>query len=199
MIISRNFFFIKLIPNFLIVKLNGNKIFVIYFLNKKKRIKLRFKKLKKKTLLINTTPYYKNYFVNYNKTIHFDYNKSKINNTYLFFLFKNKFKWIFNKFKYRGKGFKVKKFNRLSKITFRFGKSHWTKLIYNKKKLIVKRTKKNTYCCISIKKNIFYNFKLLIKKIKGVNKYTKRGVRLTRQLLKKRFGKISQASSVYNR
>lgn len=32
---------------------------------------------------------------------------------------------------------------------------------------------------------------------KGVNKYTKRGVRLTRQKIRKRFGKISQASSVY--
>jgi hypothetical protein len=102
------------------------------------------------------------------------------------------------KFKYRGKGFKVKKFNKLSKITFRLGKSHWTKVLYNKRVMQVKRTKKNTYCCVTIKNKTFNDFKNLIFKIKGINRYTKRGLRLTRQLVKKRFGKISQASSVYN-
>jgi hypothetical protein len=38
---------------------------------------------------------------------------------------------------------------------------------------------------------------LLLNKSKGVNKYTKRGVRLNRMGVLRRFGKISQASSVY--
>jgi len=57
--------------------------------------------------------------------------------------------------------------------------------------------KKNGYCCISIQRNMFVNFKTLVTAIKGVNKYTKRGIRLNRQVLRRRFGKISQASSVY--
>jgi hypothetical protein len=71
--------------------------------------------------------------------------------------------------------------------------------LYNTLYIIVKRTKKNTYCFISIKNKIFIGFKKIVKKIKGINKYTKRGLRLTRQFIQKRFGKISQASSVFNR
>lgn len=108
-----------------------------------------------------------------------------------------KLSWDFLKFKYHGKGYKIKKFNTLGKLTFRFGKSHWTKALYNPSLYNIRRTKKNTYCVLN-SQNLKLNFLLqILKNVKGVNRYTKRGVRLTRQSIKKRFGKISQASSVY--
>lgn len=64
--------------------------------------------------------------------------------------------------------------------------------------MLIRRTKKNTYCCITIKNKTFDNFKTLFFKIKGVNRYTKRGIRLTRQVIYKRAGKISQANSIYH-
>lgn len=77
------------------------------------------------------------------------------------------------------------------------GKSHWTKALFDKKVIVIKRTKKNTYTCITIRGDGLKNLQNIVQKAKGVNRYTKRGVRLTRQAIKKRFGKISQASSVY--
>ncbi len=108
-----------------------------------------------------------------------------------------KYIWNFKKVRYHGKGYKIRKCNKLSKLTCRFGKSHWTKVFFNKKHIVVRRTKKNTYTIFTLKKKNFSSLKGLILSIKGINRYTKRGVRLSRQGVKKRFGKVSQASSVY--
>lgn len=198
MVRSKNIFFINLNKKTLIIKTKINSLFNINILTNKKRVRLKFKnKSKKKTILITPSPLVESFYISYNNTLQINYKNYVHNFKMLKFLLKNKIKWNFKKFRYQGKGYKIKKFNRLSKITFRFGKSHWTKVVYNKKILQIKRTKKNAYCCVSIKNKTFLNFKQLIKKIKGINKYTKRGVRLTRQLVKKRFGKVSQASSVY--
>jgi hypothetical protein len=70
-------------------------------------------------------------------------------------------------------------------------------VFFNKKHIVVRRTKKNTYTIFTLKKKNFSSLKGLILSIKGINRYTKRGVRLSRQGVKKRFGKVSQASSVY--
>jgi len=99
--------------------------------------------------------------------------------------------------RYHGKGYKIRKCNKLSKLTCRFGKSHWTKVFFNQKYIIIKRTKKNTYTLFTLKSKNSLILKKLILAIKGINRYTKRGVRLSRQNVKKRFGKVSQASSVY--
>lgn len=198
MVKSKNIFFIGLLPKIVIVSVPTYGVFAINILSKKKKTKLKFlNKSSKKSVLINPCQQVSSVFINYNKSIQYNVGIFNFIMKKVVFLLKYKLKWNFKKFKYHGKGYKIKKFNKLSKITFRFGKSHWTKVIYNRKLLLVKRTKKNAYCCITIKNNLFINFKTLIRQIKGVNKYTKRGVRLTRQLLKKRFGKISQASSVY--
>lgn len=177
---------------------NKNILFFNGFsLNEKKFCKTGFPSKKiKSTIIIPINGDWISYY-NYNNSL-VSYSNKVSNDIYkLYFPLKWKIKWYFKKFKYHGKGFKVKKFNKLSKITFRLGKSHWTKILFNQKILKVKRTKKNTYCAISIINNLFKNFYYLMKKIKGVNRYTKRGLRLTRQFLKKRFGKVSQASSVY--
>jgi hypothetical protein len=197
MVRTNNIFYINIVNKSIVIKLKNKSMFFITILKKRKRIKLKFKKKKLKTSIFIQSPYYINYYLNYNKSTHFLCSNYKHKPIILKNIIRSKIKWNFKKFKYHGKGYKVKKFNKLNKITFRFGKSHWTKVIFRKKFIIVKRTKKNSYCCISIKNNSFKSFLILIKKIKGVNKYTKRGVRLTRQSVKRRFGKISQASSVY--
>jgi len=199
MIKSKNIFYTTILPTFLIVKTNYN-LFLVNVLKNKTKTKIKFKnKNNKKNYIINNTSNVFNFFLSFNKTLHINKNNFINTQKILSFLLKYKLKWNFKKIKYRGKGFKVKKFNKLCKITFRLGKSHWTKLLYNNLYLIVRRTKKNTYCFISIKNKIFIGFKKIIVKIKGINRYTKRGLRLTRQFIKKRFGKISQASSVFNR
>lgn len=108
-----------------------------------------------------------------------------------------KYIWNFKKIRYHGKGYKIRKCNKLSKLTCRFGKSHWTKVFFNQKNIIIKRTKKNTYTIFTLKKKNFFSLKKLVLEIKGISRYTKRGIRLSRQGVKKRFGKVSQASSVY--
>lgn len=108
-----------------------------------------------------------------------------------------KYLWNFKKIRYHGKGYKIRKSNKTCRLNFRFGKSHWTRVIFDNSLFNVRRTKKNTYAFLSIKSYNLIDLKKLIKKIKGVSHYTKRGVRLTRQFFKKRFGKVSQANSVY--
>jgi hypothetical protein len=58
-----------------------------------------------------------------------------------------------------------------------------------------KKLKRQNYICIS--KNTFSlnSLKSMIKQVKNLNVYTKRGLRLKRQLIKRRFGKISQVVS----
>lgn len=197
MITSKNIFHINMLLTVCFLRLPGNQLFSCYIVKKRKKLKIKFKKKKKKVLLTQGSPTLSNFFINLNKTIHFNMYSFLLKKKKLVYVLKTKIKWYFKKFKYHGKGYKIKKFNCLSKITFRLGKSHWTKLLFNKKFITVKRTKKNSYCCIAVKNHVFDDLKNLIKKIKGANKYTKRGVRLTRQSLKKRFGKISQASSIY--
>lgn len=105
--------------------------------------------------------------------------------------------WNFKKIKYHGKGYKIRKNNKFKKLTCRFGRSHWTKVIFNNRLLVIRRTKKNTFTFISLNSKIFNQLRSIVLAIKGVSKYTKRGIRLTRQPLKRRYGKVSQANSVY--
>jgi hypothetical protein len=65
------------------------------------------------------------------------------------YLLKKKTQWTFLKFKYHGKGYKIKKYNQLHKVTLRFGKSHWTKILFDHNHIIIRRTKKNSYCIIT--------------------------------------------------
>ena len=198
MIASRNLFFVNFLPKSFIIKLCSDRLFTVTTLLNRKKTKIRFlQKKKTKKMVITSNPQTFNYYINLNNTLQFNpLHFSTIKNN-LIYLLRGKIRWTFKKFKYHGKGYKVKKFNKLSKITFRFGKSHWTKLLFNRRILFIKRTKKNMYCCISIRNSTFNGFLNLMRAVKGVNKYTKRGIRLTMQPLRRRFGKVSQASSVY--
>jgi hypothetical protein len=106
----------------------------------------------------------------------------------------DKLLWFFYKFKYFGKGLKIKKSTKDSLVIFNLGASHPSKLYFNTNNLSILRTKKNTYTVISLNKNnilTYYDFY----KIRPYNLYTRRGLRLSRQPFCKRFGKVSQVAA----
>jgi len=197
MVKNENKVFTQILLRTLAIKTKSD-VFLVNLLKNRKKSDVKFKsKTKQNTIIIFNTGQIANFLINLNKNIQININRPIFAKKRLIFLLRKKIKWNFNKIKYNGKGFKVKKFATLSKITFRLGKSHWTKILYNSKNLVVKRTKKNTYCLISIKNNTFLSLKQIVYKIKGINKYTKRGVRLVRQSIIRRFGKISQNMSIF--
>lgn len=99
------------------------------------------------------------------------------------------------KINFRGKGFRVRKFLKKMKLTLNFGRSHWTKIKFlsNFKKFI--KFKRQLYLIVLDNFIFFYKLGKCLRNIKKINHYTKRGLRLKRQFIKKRFGKVSQIVS----
>jgi ribosomal protein L6P/L9E len=104
------------------------------------------------------------------------------------FMFDNMF---FNKIKFKGKGFRVR-FKKNSKILkFTFGHSHINYIFVNQKTTKIKRLGKYKYI-FKNKNDIEMNsFLKKLCNIKPINMYTKRGIRLSRQIIYKRKGKKS--------
>ena len=104
------------------------------------------------------------------------------------FIFENIF---FNKIKFKGKGFRVR-FKKNKKILkFTFGHSHINYIFINNTKTKIKRLGKYKYI-FKNKNNLKIN--LFLKKIceiKPINMYTKRGIRVGRQIVYKKKGKKS--------
>lgn len=96
---------------------------------------------------------------------------------------------------FRGKGYRLRKFKTFSKVTLNFGHSHWAKLALVSDIYFFKKLRRQNYLCF-VKGYDFYKYlKLDMKIFKALNVYTKRGLRLKKQFIKKRFGKISQVVS----
>lgn len=121
-----------------------------------------------------------NSYINYNNNFNF----KQINKFLKTFEF-----YFFIKIKFKGKGFKIKFNKKLKLIKFYFGKSHIT--IFKLKKIKLKKITKYKF----ILKNLnFMKLKtnaMKITKIKPVNVYTLRGIRLSKQIIRKRKGKKS--------
>lgn len=92
---------------------------------------------------------------------------------------------------FRGKGFRVKIFRKKKKITLNFGHSHWTKLKFYKSWYFFKLRRQN-YIFFSHNLYDLDFFYKTISTIRILNRYTQRGLRLKKQEIKRRFGKISQ-------
>lgn len=92
---------------------------------------------------------------------------------------------------FKGKGFRVRVRREDSRITLNFGYSHWTKLKFLENWDFFKLYRQNYIIFTS---NLYdsQNFCLLVSRIKVMNRYTLRGLRLKKQPIKRRFGKISQ-------
>jgi ribosomal protein L6P/L9E len=163
--------------NFLLIE-KFNKIILIIF-NEKFKFVLFFKK--KNNLKINknlNSIEYKNYFLKNNFFI--------LNNSIYNFLEKLN-TYYFLKIKFKGKGYKIGFYKKKKIINFYFGKSHKSIFIYNN----IKIKKLNKYKFILLKNNfnLLKQISYKIIKIKKINEYTNRGLRLSRQTIIKRKGK----------
>lgn len=96
---------------------------------------------------------------------------------------------------FRGKGYRLRKFKTLNKVTLNFGHSHWAKLALDSSIFFFKKLRRQNYLCFSKYYNLYKGLKLSLKLFKKLNSYTKRGLRLKKQYIKRRFGKISQVVS----
>lgn len=96
---------------------------------------------------------------------------------------------------FRGKGYRLRKFKIHNKVTLNFGHSHWAKLALDRDVFFFKKLKRQNYVCAVRGYSFYKALKFGFKFFKKLNTYTKRGLRLKRQYIRKRFGKISQVVS----
>lgn len=96
---------------------------------------------------------------------------------------------------FRGKGYRLRKFKNLNKLTLNFGHSHWARLGLDRNTFFFKKIRRQNYLCFSKYYNLYKDLKLSMKFFKKLNSYTKRGLRLRKQYIRRRFGKISQVVS----
>jgi hypothetical protein len=96
---------------------------------------------------------------------------------------------------FKGKGYRLRKFKKYNKVTLNFGHSHWAKIALRNSVFFFKKVRRQNYLCFSKNYYFYKQLKGGIKFFKKLNSYTKRGLRLKKQYIKKRFGKISQVVS----
>lgn len=96
---------------------------------------------------------------------------------------------------FRGKSYRVKCFKKLVKFTFNFGYSHWSKFIANSNWKINRRKRQN-YLVFTYNPVDMQYFKRQLPYVRFYNCYTMRGLRLKKQAIIRRFGKISQHVSI---
>ena len=178
------------------VTLMQNKTFVTFFiLNKKKYTP--FKKFLKSTKFVFTADFFDNQQIDfYNNLI-----LTKKQNTNIIAL------WsaiqiillpYWRRVVFKGKGFRMRKFKNSRKLTFNFGHSHWTKLRLRTFFIMFKRKRRQSQYFFCYYYVLFQQICQLIMNLRRINKYTKRGLRLKKQGIIRRFGKISQMLSAHN-
>jgi hypothetical protein len=97
--------------------------------------------------------------------------------------------YFYQKIKFTGKGYRITFRKRRKKITFFFGHSHITMILFRTVLLWQPHKYKFVIVKNSLKKLVWLN--KLITKIKPMNMYTRRGIRNSRQIIFKRKGKKS--------
>ena len=140
--------------------------------------------------LINTVKNIKIDLESYSIKIKVDYNlNNNINFKQINSFLKTFESYFFIKIKFKGKGFKIKYNKKLKLIKFYFGRSHMT--FFKLKKIKLKKINKYKFFLRNFNYNWLKKKAIEITKIKPVNIYTLRGIRLSRQIIKKRKGKKS--------
>lgn len=117
-------------------------------------------------------------------------NMIQLNN---FFLKTFSIHWV--RVAFKGKGYRLRKFRVYNKVTLNFGHSHWAKLGLDRDIYFFKKLRRQNYICSIKGYNFYKEIKSGFKRFKKLNSYTKRGLRLKKQFIRKRFGKISQVVS----
>lgn len=116
-------------------------------------------------------------------------NNFKNNFKFLNFFLKNIHTAFFLKIKFIGKGFRIQSFKKKRVINFTFGHSHMYKLFMQK--IFFKRLSKYKYIFKFKAINTLNNLKINLLKIKPLNEYTLRGLRLSKYRIVKRKGRKS--------
>jgi len=106
---------------------------------------------------------------------------------YITFFFKNWTNLFFQKIRFKGKGYKIRK--RKKAIQFFFGRSHLTSIWF--KGVCIKRLHKYKLFVAVTNNYKLYLIHRFIDSIRKLNIYTKRGLRLSRQKIFKKTGKKS--------
>lgn len=114
-----------------------------------------------------------------------------ISSKYLFIYFIYSFMITWSRIIFKGKGFRIRNFQKDLKLTFNFGHSHWDRIKFYKFWFFWK-IKRQNYMIVSYSDSFMSQFIHMFPTIKLINRYTKRGLRLKRQAIIRRFGKISQ-------
>lgn len=92
---------------------------------------------------------------------------------------------------FRGKSFRVRNFSDINKFTLNFGYSHWLKLKFDYRWTFFKKRRQRYVIYTFFYKNFCF-FKRFFPYIRFYNRYTMRGLRFCKQVIIRRFGKISQ-------
>lgn len=95
--------------------------------------------------------------------------------------------YFFFKIKFKGKGYRIRFYKKNKIVKFYFGKSHITFFFF--KKLILKKISKYKFIIKNPNPFNLKNTAVKITKIKPINVYTLRGLRIARQTIYKRKGK----------
>ena len=109
--------------------------------------------------------------------------------------FNKNFIFFWLKITFRGKGFRVRKFFKSQKLTLNFGHSHWAKFKFKNTKIFLSKIRRQNYILLTWSFFTLYSIMYSLRFVKLINRYTKRGLRLKKQKIKKRYGKISQMIS----
>ena len=174
-----------------------NKTFISLFLF----TKYKYSPFKKSLFTVHYTVTVENLqcalFDEFNKTqLYKNYNNIKVNelwfNLQLFLI------PYWKRIVFKGKGFRMRKFKNSRKLTFNFGHSHWTKLRLRVYYIMFTRKRRQSQYFFCYYWLLFKQICQLISNLRRINKYTKRGLRLKKQPIIRRFGKISQMISAHN-
>ena len=96
---------------------------------------------------------------------------------------------------FKGKSYKIKLTRNTNKITLRMGFSHWTKFIFYRFSGSIYKYKRQKFIVFTPIFQNLYSLLVQISMIRSINPYTKRGIRLSQQYVKRRSGKLSQVLS----
>lgn len=113
-----------------------------------------------------------------------------------FLFFEKLFLLYWKRIIFRGKSFRVRVLKRNKKLVLNFGYSHWTRLLFFKPWNFFKK-RRQSYVVYSNDYRCFIDFICFFPWIKPYNRYTLRGLRFKQQALGRRFGKVSQHTSIF--
>lgn len=112
------------------------------------------------------------------------------------FFFEKLFLFFWKRIVFRGKSFRVRVLKKNKKLVLNFGYSHWTRLLFFKPWNFFKK-RRQSYIIYSNHYGCFMHLLQFFPQIKKINHYTMRGLRFKQQIIGRRFGKVSQHTSIF--